>query len=146
MDLRSKMPDMSFGLSTTISKPLFVTSNMAKFCIHFNFTIIVFCVFLSNILTIAKPEISSTNGASILINYCPFGFNNICSLAKKGIDLFKMLKHDSHEFIMSSNSNMFFMPNTRSTFSCISDTNIKISNLWPFILMNDMLTNCPFPT
>ena len=61
------------------------------------------------------------------------------------------LKHDSHEFIMPSNSNIFFMPNTRSAFSCISDTNVKIMNLWPYIsttigTVNNTLTNCPFPT
>ena len=47
-------------------------------------------------------------------------------LLEKGIDLFKKLKHDSHEFIMPSNSNIFFMPDTRSMFLCISDTNVKI--------------------
>ena len=35
---------------------------------------IVHCVRLSNIFTIAIPEISSINGASILINFCSFGF------------------------------------------------------------------------
>ena len=76
----------------------------------------------------ANPQISSTNGASIFINFC-FGFKTICSLGKKGIDLFKQLKHDSHTFIMPSHPNIFLMPNTKSTFSCISDTNVKISNL-----------------
>ena len=87
----------------------------------------------------------------MFINFCSFGFKTICSFVKKDTDLFKKLKHDSHEFIMTSNSNIFFMPNTRSTFSCISDTNVKILNLWPCIsitigIMNKMLTNCPFPT
>ena len=130
MDLRSKMPSMSFGSNTTISKPLFITSNMAKFHVNLSFIIIVFCAFLSNILTIANSEISAATGASTFIYFCSFGFNTISSLGKKGIDLFKKLKHDSCEFIMPSNSNIFFMSSTRSTFSCISDTNVKILNLW----------------
>ena len=64
-------------------------------------------------------------GACIFINYCSFGFNIICSLGKNGIDLFRKLKHDSCEFIITSSSNIFFMPKTISTFSCISDTNVK---------------------
>ena len=74
-------------------------------------------------------EISSTNGASIFINFHSFGFETICSLGKKGIDLFRKLKHDCHGFMMPSNSNIFFIPKTKSMFSCISDNNVKISNL-----------------
>ena len=121
------------GSNITISKPPFVTSNIANFHVNLSFNIIVFCTFLSNILTIANPEISPTNGASIFINFCSFGFSTIFSFAKKGIDLFKKLKHDSHEFIIPSYLNIFFIPNTRSVFSCISDTSVKISNLWPYI-------------
>ena len=49
------------------------------------------------------------------------------------------------------NSNIFFVPNTKSTFSCISKINVKMSNLWPCIsliigMMNKTLMNCPFPT
>ena len=51
---------MSFGLNVTTSKPVFVTSNIAKFWVNLSFSIIVFCAFLSNTLNIAKPEISST--------------------------------------------------------------------------------------
>ena len=69
------------------------------------------------------------NGASIFRNHCSFGFNIICSLGKIGIDLFGNLKHDSHEFVIPSNSNMFFIPKTKSTFSWISDTHVNISNL-----------------
>ena len=95
MDLRSRIPNISFGLHITISKPLFVTSNIAEFHVNLCFRFIVFCAFLSNILTIANPEISSTNGASIFINFCSFGFKIVCYFAKKGINLFKKLKHDS---------------------------------------------------
>ena len=91
------------------------------------------------------------NGASILINFCSFGFRIICSLGKNGIDLFKKLKVDSHESIIPSNSNIFFIPITKSMFSCISDTNAWISNLFPCIsitigIINNTLTNCPLPT
>ena len=91
------------------------------------------------------------NGASILIKSCSFGFKIICSLGKNDIDLFKKLKHASHEFIISSHSDMFFIPITRSTLSCISDTNVWISNLCPCMsiiigIINNTLMNCPFPT
>ena len=50
-----------------------------------------------------------------------------------------------------SNSNIFLLPKTKSTFSCISDTKVYTSNLCPYIstiigIMNKTLTNCPFPT
>ena len=89
MDLRSRIPNISFGSNITISKPLFVTSNIAKFHVNLSFNIIVFCAFPSNILTITNPEISSTYGASVFINFCSFGFSTICSFAKKSIDLQK---------------------------------------------------------
>ena len=77
--------------------------------------------------------------------------SNNCSLLKNGIDLFRKLKHDSHEFMMPYISNMFLMPNTRSTFSCICDTNVNTPYLWPCIpiiigMMNNTLMNYPFPT
>ena len=55
------------------------------------------------------------------------------------------------KFIEPSNWNIFFIPRTKSPFSCISDTNVKISNPWPCIsipigMINNTLTNCPFPT
>ena len=53
--------------------------------------------------------------------------------------------------ITPSNSNTFFMPNTNSTLSCISDTNVNTSNLWPCIsvitgITNNTVTHCPLPT
>ena len=51
------------------------------------FNIIAFCVTLSNIFTIAKPEMLSINGASTLINFCSFGFKTIFSFGNKGVDL-----------------------------------------------------------
>ena len=37
----------------------------------------------------AKPEISSENGASTFTNFCSFGFNIIFSFGNIGTDLFK---------------------------------------------------------
>ena len=65
----------------------------------------------------AKPDISSTNGAFTLINFCSLGFSTMHSIGKMGRDLFKKLKQQSHEFITPSNSNTFLIPWTRSTFS-----------------------------
>ena len=64
----------------------------------------------------AKPEISSENGASIFINLCSFGFNIIFSFGNMGTNLLKKLKQHSHELITPSNSNTFLIPKTRSTF------------------------------
>ena len=89
----------------------------------------VLCISLSSIFTIAKPETSSINGASILTNFCFFGFKTKFSFGNRGIDLFKKLKQHSHEFITPSSSNTFLIPKTKSTFSCISDTTVYTSNL-----------------
>ena len=90
-------------------------------------------------------------GASILMNLCSFGFNMTCSFRKIGIDIFRKLKHDSHELMIPLSSNMFFMPKTKSTFSQISDTNVNTSNLWSCMcittgIMNNTPTYCSFPT
>ena len=77
----------------------------------------------------AKPEISSENGASIFISFCSFGFNTISSFRNMGIDLFKKLKQHSHKFITPSNSNMFLIPKAMSTFLCILNTSMYILNL-----------------
>ena len=71
----------------------------------------------SRILIIAKPDISSMNGAFTLINFCSLGFKIICSFGKMGRDLFRNLKQQSNKFITPSNSNTFLIPKTRSTFS-----------------------------
>ena len=125
------MPIISFGFNITISKLLLIISNIADFHVNFSFSVIVFCICISKILTIAKPDISSTNGASTLSNFCSFSFKIILSLGNKGIDIFKKLKQHSHEFIIPSYLNMFLIPRTRSIFSCISDTQVYTSNLWP---------------
>ena len=66
-----------------VSRPLLVISSIAKFCVNFNFNIIVLFVVLSSILIIASPDISSMNGASAFINLCSLGFSTICSFGKK---------------------------------------------------------------
>ena len=86
---------------------------MAKFHVNFNFSIIVFCTFLFNTLIMASLEMPSINGA-------------MHSFGKLGIDLVEKLKQQFHEFITPSNSNIFLIPKTKSTFSCISDTSVYI--------------------
>ena len=107
-----------------VCKPVLVKSIVAEFCTNFNLSILVLSVFLSSTLIIAYPDISSINGASTFINLCSFDFNTIHSFEKIGMDLFKKLKQQSHEFMMPSNSNIFFIPKIKSTFSCISDTKV----------------------
>ena len=65
---------------------------LPKFHINFIIGIIVFFAFLSNILIIANPEISSMNGASTFINVCSFGFEITCFEGKNSINLFKKAK------------------------------------------------------
>ena len=134
-----------------VSKLLFVISDVAKFHVNFNLNIIVLCVFLSNNFIMANPEISSINGAYTFINLCSFGFILHVPLKKIGMDLFKKLKQQSHELMTTSNSNTFLFPNTKSTFLCISDTNVYILNLCLCMsaiisIINNTLTNCSFPT
>ena len=66
-------PNVSFGSNITVSKELFVTSKVVKFHTNLSFSIIVFCAFLSNILTIVNPEILSMKDAPIFSNICSFG-------------------------------------------------------------------------
>ena len=72
---------------------------------------------LSNILIVTIPDISSINVTSIFINFCSFGLNTVHCSGKIGMDLFKKLKQQSHEFVTPSSSNMFLMPKTKSTLS-----------------------------
>ena len=109
------------------------------------------CVFLSSTLIMANPKILSMNGAFTSINLFSFDFNTMHSSGEIGMDLFKKLKQQSHEFIAPSNSNIFLMPKTKSMFSCISDTKVYTSNLCLCIstiigIMNNTLMNCPFLT
>ena len=94
---------------------IFVTSSIAILHVICNLSIIVFYAFLSNILIIDNPDISSSNGVSTFSNFWFFGFKTICPLGKKGSDLFRKVKHD-HVFIIPSNSNIFFIPITKSMF------------------------------
>ena len=79
---------------------------------------------LSNIFTIANPDISSRNGALTCINFCSLGCKIVHCSGNIGTYLFKNLKQQSQEFITPSSSNTFFIPKTKSTFLCISDTNV----------------------
>ena len=100
-----------------VSVPLFTIPNIALFCVHFSFINRVQWVPLSNILTIASPEILSMNGAFTLISLCSLGFKITQFSGNMGTDLFKNLKQQSIEFITPSNSNTFFMPRTKSAIS-----------------------------
>ena len=62
---------------------------------------------MSNSFTVTIPDISSTNGASIMTNFCSFGSTTTFFLEKNGIDLFKKLKQESQESITSSSSKIF---------------------------------------
>ena len=57
-----------------VFKQLLDISNVAEFQMNYNLSIIVHCVFFSSTLTIAKPDISSINGASTFINFCSLWF------------------------------------------------------------------------
>ena len=67
-----------------VSKPLLAVSNVADFQVYLSFKDMVLCVFPSNILRIASPDISSMNGAFTLINFCSFAFNTVHFLSKEG--------------------------------------------------------------
>ena len=43
----------------------------------------------------ARPEILSTNGASIFINFLSFGLTTTCSFEKNGNDMFTNLNDES---------------------------------------------------
>ena len=105
-----------FGSNMVISKTLLVISNVAEFCTNFNLSIIVLNVFLSTTLIIANPDTPSINDMFTFINPCSFSFNTMSSFGKIGTDIFVKLKHQSHEFITPSNSNVFLIPKTKSTF------------------------------
>ena len=111
----------------------------------------VVCSFMSNFFTMAMPDDSSTKGASTMTIFCDAGAISTVITGKDGIDLLRKIKQDSLESITPSSSNMFFIPISRSTLSCISDTKVKISNLCSCIsiitgITNSTLTYCPFPT
>ena len=100
----------TFGPNVIVSNPLLLTSSIAEFQMNFNLSIIVLCVVLSSILIIASPDISSINGASTFINFCPLGFSTIHSFGKIVRDQFKKFKQQSCEFMTPPNSNIFLIP------------------------------------
>ena len=111
------IPIISSGLNIMLLVPLFVISHMVLFHVNFNFNNRVLWVPPSNILTMARPEISSINGAFTFINFCSLGFKIVQISGNIGKDLFKDLKQQSLKFITPFNSNTFFIPKTKSTFS-----------------------------
>ena len=84
---------------------------------YFNLIMLVTCSFMSKTSTIAIPDNSYTNGASITTIFCTFGGNTVFSFGKKGTDLFRKLKQESHESITLPNSNTYLIPKSKSIFS-----------------------------
>ena len=120
----STIPIISLGLRIIVSFPMFLMSKIALLHVNLNFIDRVLLVFPSMILIIAKPKISSINGALTFTNFFSSGFNITSFSGYIGTDLFKNSNLQSLEFITPSNSNTLFMPKTKSTLLCISDTNV----------------------
>ena len=97
-------------------------SRIALLHVNFSFIDRALLVFSSMILIIAKPKISSANGALTFTHFFSSSFSNTSFSGYIGTDLFMYSNLQSLEFITPSNSNTFFIPKTRSIFSCISDT------------------------
>ena len=57
------------------------------------------------------------------------------------MDLFKKLRQESHESTTPSNSKIFLIPKTKSTFSWISDTKVNTSNLCSHMAKITGITN-----
>ena len=108
-----------------VSLPRFFMSKTALLHINFNFINKVLLVFPSIILIIANPEISSTNRALTFTGVCSLGFNISSFSGYMGTDLSRNLNLQSLQFITPFNLNMFFIPRTKSTFSCISGIDLE---------------------
>ena len=65
-----------------VSVPLFTISSTAMLHANFGFISNVLWVSLSNIFTMAKPDISSINEAFTFINLCSLGFKIMQSIGK----------------------------------------------------------------
>ena len=122
--LMSTIPIISFGLRIMVSLPALFMSRTASSHINFSFTNRVLLVLPCIILIIAYPEISSMNRVLTFTSFCSSGFNMSSFSEYIGTDLFKTSNLQSLEFITPWDSNTFFIPNTKSTFSCISDTQV----------------------
>ena len=83
------------------------------------------CSFMSKIFIMAMPDNSSTKGTSTMTIFCDAGAISTVVVGKNGIDLLRKLKQDSLESITPSSSNIFFIPITKSTLSCILETKVK---------------------
>ena len=121
------------------------------FLMNFNLIMFVVCSFMSKIFNMAIPDDSSMKGPSTITIFCIFGVISTIITGNNGTDPLRNLKHESHESITPSNLKIFFIPMTRSTLSCILDTKVKISNLWPCIsiitgITKSTLTYCLFCT
>ena len=104
------IPMISSGLNIMVLVPLFVMSSIALFCVNFNFNSRILWVHPSNILTMARPEISSMNEPFTFINFCSLGFKIAQFSENTGTDLFKNFKQQSLKFITPTNLNTFLIP------------------------------------
>ena len=109
-------------------------SSITIFHINLTFNIIVLWVDLSNSFIIAKPEILSKNGASILLT-----FELLVLILSLLLEIWVLTYLRSWSNILVSLlilliQTHFLIPKTISTFSCIWDTKVYILNLWPCIL------------
>ena len=76
---------------------LFVIFKTALFWMNFNFIMFVVCSFMFKNFTMAIPDSSSVKGASMMTILCDAGTISTVDTGKKGIDLLRKLKHESHE-------------------------------------------------
>ena len=135
------MPTISVGLNVTLSWVPLVTFSVALSLMNFSFIVSVICSFTSHNFVMAIPDIFSINRASTMISFYSLGFTCTFSLGKKGMDLFKKLIQESCESITPSNSKMFLIPKTKSTFSWISDTKVNTPNLCSCMVKITGITN-----
>ena len=67
-----------------VSLVLLVIFSVALFLTNINLIIFVTCSLMSKTFTIAIPNNSSMNGASIATIFCTFGGNSVFSLGEEG--------------------------------------------------------------
>ena len=121
----STIPIISFRLRIMVSLPAFFMSKTSLLHINFSFINRVLLVFSSIILLIVIPVILSTNGALTFTSFVHQASVSVSFSGYMGTDCSEIQILQSLAFITPSNSNTFFIPKTKSTFSCISDTRYR---------------------
>ena len=114
---------------------LLVIFRVDLFLINFNFIMLVMCSFMSNALTIAIPDNSSTNGASITTIFCTSGKFSVF-LGKKGRDQFRKLRQESCESITPSSKSfdaqnqIYIFMNFRDQSENVQPMPMYVYNFW----------------